>query len=165
MTKHLIKSITNTSLLTFIQKKNFLLKKNWFFNNLRTEQQNVKTIINLKITPNNTIITLSHNNKLLYSLSTGKLKLNSSKKNYKTIYNLVLTEFIKKLKELKLKKNVLIRIVSPKILRHKIIRRFKFYLTDSNIYQIPRQYSFNGCRVKKIKRKKRKGLRLFKPKL
>src|SRR5690606_12133593 len=152
------KKLSNHKLFFFFIKKRILLKKNFYLINFFYENEN-PSIINIKITPNNTIINLIQHNKIIYNISAGQLKLKSSKKKYRTISNLFSLEFLKKIKELQIKKNIFIRIVAPKILRHKILRSFRLFNQELPIYQIPSQYVYNGCRVKKIKRKKRKGIR------
>src|SRR5690606_41581774 len=75
-------------------KKNTKLFQNFFLNNFYKKLQNTKHIINIKINPNNTLVTLTDKlGNTIYKVSAGMLGLHSSKKNYKLIYNLVITVF------------------------------------------------------------------------
>ncbi len=145
-------------------KKNTKLFKNFFIDNFYKKLQNTKHIVNIKINPNNTIITLTDNlGNTKYKISAGMLGLHSSKKNYKLIYNLVFTEFFKHLRTSKIYKNLLFRLVVPKLLRRRLVKRLKFYIKTTNIFEGSRQLAFNGCRPPKMRRKKRKGLKITKP--
>lgn len=153
------------SLIRFLKtKKNTKLFKNFFFDNFYKKVNTTKNIINIKINPNNTMITLTdiHGN-TQYKITAGMLGLHSSKKNYKLVYNLVLTEFFKKLKNEKKNKNLLFRLNVPKLLRRRIVKRLKFYIKNTNTFEGLRKLAFNGCRPPKMRRKKRKGLRITKP--
>lgn len=145
-------------------KKNTKLFKNFFIDNFYKKLKNVKHVVNIKINPNNTLITLTDNRgNTKYKISAGMLGLHSSKKNYKLIYNLVLTEFFKQLKSEKKYKNLLFRLNVPKLLRRRLVKRLKYYIKNSNVFEGLRQLSFNGCRPPKMRRKKRKGLKITKP--
>jgi ribosomal protein S11 len=145
-------------------KKNTKLFKNFFIDNFYKKLKNVKHVVNIKINPNNTLITLTDNRgNTKYKISAGMLGLHSSKKNYKLIYNLVLTEFFKQLKSEKKYKNLLFRLNVPKLLRRRLVKRLKYYIKNSNVFEGLRQLAFNGCRPLKMRRKKRKGLKITKP--
>lgn len=145
-------------------KKNTKLFKNFFIDNFYKKLQKTKYIVNIKVNPNNTLITLTDNlGNTKYKISAGILGLHSSKKNYKLIYNLVFTEFFKYLRNEKIYKNLLFRLVVPKLLRRRLIKRLKFYIKTTNIFEGSRRLAFNGCRPPKMRRKKRKGLKITKP--
>lgn len=145
-------------------KKNTKLFKNFFFDNFTSKLNNNKHIVNIKIIPNNTMITLTDiYGNTEYKITAGKLGLHSSKKNYKQIYNLVLTEFFKYLKNGRKNKNILFRLNVPKLIRRRIVKRLKFFLKNSNVFEGVRQLAYNGCRPSKMRRKKRKGLKITKP--
>jgi ribosomal protein S11 len=147
-------------------KKNTKLFKNFFIDNFYKKLKQVKYVINIRINPNNTLITLTDNfGNTKLKTSAGILGLHSSKKNYKLIYNLVLTEFFKQLKNEKKYKNLLFRLDVPKLLRRRLVKRLKYYLKNSNVFEGLRQLAFNGCRPPKMRRKKRKGLKITKPSL
>src|SRR5690606_29631442 len=145
-------------------KKNTKLFKNFFIDNFYKKLQKTKYIVNIKVNPNNTLITLTDNlENTKYKISAGILGLHSSKKNYKLIYNLVFTEFFKYLRNEKIYKNLLFRLVVPKLLRRRLIIRLKFYIKTTNIFEGSRRLAFNGCRAPKMRRKKRKRLKITKP--
>jgi len=153
------------SLVRFLKiKKNTKLFKNFFLNNFYKKLKAIQYIINIKINPNNTMVTLADNlGNIQHKVTAGMLGLHSSKKNYKLIYNLVLTEFFKYLKNEKKYKNLLFRLSVPKLLRRRIVKRLKFYAKTPNVFEGLRQIAFNGCRPPKMRRKKRKGLKIIKP--
>jgi hypothetical protein len=58
---------------------------------------------------------------------------------------------------------ILITIIAPKNLKKKIVNQIQKTLINKNIFiEVNEKKTFNGCRPKKQKRKKRKGLRIFK---
>lgn len=143
----------------FLKRKKKKILKNKIYSSFKNKD--INQIIHIQIKPNNTIITKTNiKGDVLFSLNAGKLGLQSSKKNYKTVHNLVLSEFFKKFKK---EKKILFKITSPRRLRKKLIRRLKHYFTKENIFEAIRYYSFNGCRPPKIRRKKRKGFKVVKP--
>lgn len=146
------------------KKKNINLFNNIKLKSFSSQINDIKNIVYIKISPNNTIITLTDTKgNVLYKTSSGKLGLNSSKKNYKLIHNMVLTSFFNYLKTEKKQKHMLFKISVPKLLRRRVMKRLKFYMKSSNSFEGIRRLSFNGCRPPKLRRKKRKGLRIFKP--
>ena len=153
------------SLVRFLRiRKNTKLFKNFFLNTFYKKVLITKHIINIKVNPNNTMITMADNfGNTKYKMSAGMLGLHSSKKNYKLVYNLVLTEFFKYLKNERKYKHLLFRLSVPKMLRRRIVKRLKFYIKTPNIFEGLRQLAFNGCRPPKMRRKKRKGLKITKP--
>jgi len=163
--------------LQFIANKRFLFNnlqgcynknilKNYKMEKLSTRQNKIRQIVNIKITPNNTIIALTKKNgNLLYSFSVGRLGLHSSKKNYKLIHQLVLTEMLNRLKKERKKKYIQFKFSVPKNLRRRLLKRFRFHFKNKNIFESLRKLPFNGCRPPKLRRKKRKGLRILKPKI
>lgn len=150
--------------LNLIKKTNKNILKNFKFDKFEKYTASTKNSIYIKISPNNTMITWTDlKGNVLYKISAGMLGLHSSKKNYKLINNMVLTEFFKRLKKEKKKKNLLFKISAPKILRRRLLRRLKFYMRSKNFFEGLRKLAFNGCRPAKMRRKKRKGLKIFKP--
>jgi hypothetical protein len=77
------------------------------------------------------------------------------------------TELSESVKEKLRGQQIIINIIAPKKLRKKIFWFFVNKLRKENkiirkcIFNIQPQKAFNGCRVAKQKRKKRKGLRIF----
>jgi ribosomal protein S11 len=137
--------------------------KNIYSNNKVTSLP--QHIITIKITPNNTMLTLADKQgNVLIKMSAGKIKLNSSKKNYKSVCHMVITAFFSEVKKTSIKKKVLVKLIAPKNLRKKVLRRVKYYSQKhrQSFIEHVRLLPFNGCRPPKSRRKKRKGLRLFK---
>lgn len=152
--------------VSHLQKKklNKLLFKNLSISKFNLKLIKPKYIIYIKIKTNNTIITWTNKKgDVIYNISAGNLGLNSSKKNYKLINNMVITEFFKKLKSEKIKHRILFKLSAPKFLRKRVIRRLKFFIRNKNVFENLRNLNFNGCRPPKIRRKKRKGLKIYKP--
>jgi hypothetical protein len=123
--------------------------------------------LNIRVSPNNVFCNLKdgRSNNIVKSLSTGAVKLKTTKKRLNfNIKNFLFTFFkdIIKIKELKAKKHVLIKLVSPKKFRKRILKMFhagvfKNFVKNKNlILDIPSNKLFNGCRPKKDIRKKRK---------
>ena len=123
--------------------------------------------LNIRVSPNNIFCNLKdgRSNNIVKSLSTGAVKLKTTKKRLNfNIKNFLFTFFkdITKIKELKTKKHALIKVVSPKKFRKRILKMFhggvfkKFIQKKNLILDIPSNKIFNGCRPKKDIRKKRK---------
>jgi len=123
--------------------------------------------LNIRVSPNNIFCNLKdgRSNNIVKSLSTGAVKLKTTKKRLNfNIKNFLFTFFkdIIKIKELKVKKHALIKIVSPKKFRKRILKMFhggvfkKFIQKKNLILDLPSNKIFNGCRPKKDIRKKRK---------
>lgn len=147
--------------------KNFNLLKNKY-DTITFLGKPIKNIVVIRITPNNTIITLTDiKGDVSYKITAGKLGLQSSKKNYRIIYNLVLSAFLKHLKKEKKKKYLLFKLIAPRTIKKRLIRRLKFYIKakSCNKIELIRKLPFNGCRPPKLRRKKRKGLRILKPQI
>jgi ribosomal protein S11 len=146
--------------------KKFNYKFNIYFNEiiqfLKNKILNVQKIC-LRVTPNNVFCTLSRNKKTILISSTGKYKIKTSKKKLKFTSKIILKSFLKEIKNKIKTSNILLNIIAPKNLRKLIIDLFlKVLKNKSIIVNIQNKKAFNGCRPKKQKRKKRKGLRLFK---
>ena len=144
----------------------YLLKNNKYFlrEKATLNREKVNYIINIKITPNNIFCNLQTRNqrRTIVLLSAGILKLNISKKKLKFTSKFVLQKFSKNLRSLR-KKFVLINIKGPIKIRKKILRQLFYSLKSCKILvDVNSKKCFNGCRPKKIKRKKRKGFRILK---
>jgi small subunit ribosomal protein S11 len=163
-------SITKINSKLFKHSNRFFIPGYQTYRNI--PNKNVETlpqyIITVKITPNNTMLTLTDKKgNVLIKMSAGKIKLNSSKKNYKSICHLVITAFFTEVKKTSIKKKVLVKLIVPKNLKKKVLRRVKYYAQRhrKSVIEHVRLLPFNGCRPPKSRRKKRKGLRLFKSKI
>ena len=163
--------------LTIIKKKlkkakkklEIKIKKQKLLSNFKYEEflnfkPKIKNIINIKITPNNVFCTLIKNKRTIVIVSAGKYKINISKKNLKFTYKIVLQKFLQRIQKYFNNNNFIkIIIAGPKLLRKAICKQMLFNFKKKNIIlAIKTLKCFNGCRPKKKKRKKQKGIRVFK---
>lgn len=123
--------------------------------------------IHIKLCSNNVFYLLksSASKKTLLCLSAGKCKQNISKKTLKVKYSILLQKFFNLVKKFLKKKDLLfVHISGPLRLRKKIIKTvyFKFKKKHTLLLNILAKKPFNGCQPKKKKRKKQKGLKVFK---
>jgi hypothetical protein len=122
----------------------------------------------LKICSNNIFCVLREKNKMIKICSSGKYNIKISKKNLRYNIKPVITFFLQEIKRqvsssaiffliltapLRLRKQTL-KFIFPKIFEDKEKRSF--------CVKVKEDKCFNGCRVRKEKRKKQKKLRLFK---
>ncbi len=124
----------------------------------------IKWVANIKITPNNIIIALTdRSGKLKYLTSAGKLGLTCSKRTLKFVVKMVLTHFFNHLKKKKITEAVYFRITAPKHFRRRVLKTImkKEIRAGRNLLEGLSKLPFNGCRPPKERRKKRKGLRIF----
>jgi len=158
-------------------KKYSRLKKKFKNNNYYTNSiiQNLSKIaakeneisytVNIRVTPNNIFCNLSNTieKKTMFVCSGGTYKLNVSKKKLKFISKIIIQNFIKKFSTVQPYKTVLIKIIGPIKTRKFIIKQFKGLLKKNNlIIKSNPLKCFNGCRPKKKKKRKQKGLKIFK---
>ena len=121
--------------------------------------------LSIKITSNNIFCNLKNviKNTTIACCSSGKYKIKTTRKKLKHNVKLVLTSFFNEIKGKILSKNLIITIISPIKIRKQII---KFLSQSFNKYNLiikaMDKKCFNGCRPPKKKRKKQKGLRIFK---
>jgi hypothetical protein len=124
--------------------------------------------LHLKICSNNIFCVLREKNKTIKICSSGKYNVKISKKKLRYNIKPVITFFFQEIKKiislsdtffliltapLRLRKQIL-KFIFPKIFEDKKQRHFCVKINEKKC--------FNGCRVKKKKRKKQKKLRLFK---
>jgi hypothetical protein len=164
-----------------IAKKNLFEKKNKFafkrdrilksnkdkFFGLETDTvKKIPLLIVVKVTANNIFCVFSKFKKkeTLFLASSGKFKIRTSKRKLKLSIKLILKKFILRIRRVVKQKLIIIRVKSPKKIKKIILRYFIRNLkkTKRLILQIVAKKTFNGCRVQKKRRKKRKGLRVFK---
>lgn len=127
-----------------------------------------KNFVVIRITANNTVITFTDKTgNVIFKTTAGKINLKSSKKTYKHTFHLVLTDFFNYLKRRRFKTYLHFKVSFPKFLQKRVIKqRLGFYLRQkNNLVETIRKLPFNGCRAPKVKRKKRQGLRIFRPKI
>jgi hypothetical protein len=145
---------------TFYPSKNNLTKIIFLNKNIHIKQK-----IYIKLLPNNVFCNYAVDNKTLVFISAGLCNLSISKKTLKTRYKLVFENFLEKIQDMLVYKNILISLTCPIKYKKQIINQFLFnnkFKKHKLIFNIESKKCFNGCRPKKKKRSKRKGLRLFK---
>jgi len=121
--------------------------------------------LNIKITSNNIFCNLKNvvKNNTLAACSSGKYKIKTTRKKLKHNIKIVLTSFLNEIKTKLLSKSLVVVIVSPIKIRKQIVKFLSQNLTKFNlILKVKDRKCFNGCRPPKKKRKKQKGLRIFK---
>jgi ribosomal protein S11 len=128
--------------------------------------------LTIRVVPNNIFCTIKDNqsNKVLKSVSSGSYKINLSKKGLRYYAKLVVTSFLKDLRDIKIKfnKSLIVKVIAPVQIRRQIMGVLsssllgKFSSKKNAILEVESKKVFNGCRPRKKIRKKRKGLRLFK---
>ena len=132
-----------------------------FLNN----KENIKYNINIKITPNNIFCTLRKNktNQTILLISAGILKLKISKKKLKYVNKILVQNFIDKIKKKVRNTYCILKISGPKKIIKFVTRQLIFFLKKTKLLvnNLSKKI-FNGCRAKKIRRKKHKGMRFFK---
>ncbi len=125
----------------------------------------IKWVANIKITPNNIIVALTdRTGKLKFLTSAGKLGLACSKRTLKFVVKMVLMHFFNHLKKKKITEALYFRITAPKQYRRRVLKTImkKEIRAGKNLLEGLSKLPFNGCRPPKARRKKRKGLRIFK---
>lgn len=162
------KSKSLKSKTIYRKRKNFK-KKSYFLNPHFQEIINTKSIyqkkINIRITPNNVFCTLKNTqrNKTLKVASSGKYKIKTSKKTLSYSTKNIISTFLEEIKKLSPDKRLLINLIGPTRIRKNVLKQISKYLKKKSIIiNVEDKKCFNGCRPKKKKRKKQKGLRIFK---
>lgn len=127
---------------------------------LPTKLKKTNYILKLRVKTNNIFITLScfskDFNRTIKIWSCGLQQLNSSKRKLKFVLNIILVNV---LKELKLFKNYIFCLKAPRFLYKFIFKIFKKINVSPLLVLFDSIKIFNGCRVKKIRRKKYKRFR------
>jgi ribosomal protein S11 len=153
-TSFLIKKVLGSKSYQSFNKKLFLLKK-----------LNSYKILSFKTTSNNIFIHLSDYLKTSISTcSSGKYKIKTTKKKIKHNLKIVIDSFFKDLKNRLIDHDrVVVRVICFFRIRKLVVKLlFAKLKLNSIVWDIRSKKSFNGCREKKKKRKKQKGLRIFK---
>jgi len=148
-----------------IKNKSFFLNPN--FQKLFIERTSLfpSKKIDIRVTPNNVFCTLKDltNNKILNIGSAGKYKTKTSKKTLKFSVKVIIEAFLNEIKKELKTKTLLINLTGPIKLRKKILEQISKSIKKSSItINADNKKCFNGCRPKKKRRKKRKGLKVFK---
>lgn len=137
-------------------------------------------LMTIRIKPNNMFCTLtSTKKKRTVSATSTKYRIKMSKKALRYNYKLILKAFIEETKKF-FGKKMRISLTAPKRIRRELLRILKRKLTLKKKFTkdalgkfipvIPRvllfhfkaKKCFNGCRVRKKKRNKQRGLRIYK---
>lgn len=138
-------------------------------------------VITIRIKPNNVFCTFVNraNQKTISGTST-KYRVKMSKKALRYNYKVILKSFLKETKRFLKSKRILVSVTSPKKIRRDLLRtlktklmtRKKFvrkasgriirYSPDLLLFRFNSKKCFNGCRVRKKRRKKQRGLRIYK---
>lgn len=125
--------------------------------------KNFNKQIHIKIKPNNVFCTLNDLNKTVYTTSSGKCNLNTSKKTLRYTTKIILQSFLNNIKTYLEQDFFILHLTSPKKLRIAILKQLQATFKKKElIINIKGKKYFNGCRPAKKKRKKQKGLRIFK---
>lgn len=148
-------------------RKNFKLTSNIFNPTFQTLQKlnfQKSFVVNIKITSNNIFCTFKNKNKIIYILSAGKSIVNNlSKKTLRYKSQLIIKEFFKNIKNRLINNNFLINIEGTKKIRSLTLRNISNYFKNKKILiNVNLRKCFNGCRPPKKRRKRQKGLRIFK---
>jgi ribosomal protein S11 len=128
-------------------------------------ESKIKSKITIKVTPNNVFCTFKDlkKNKTLVVSSAGKYKLNVSKKTLRFGNKIIIQNFIEEIKPFIKKDTIIINIQGPIKIRKSILKQITVLLKGVKfILKVDELKCFNGCRPPKKKRKKQKGLRIFK---
>jgi ribosomal protein S11 len=123
--------------------------------------------LNIKVTSNNIFCNFKNRltNKTLAAASSGKYKIKTTRKKLRYAIKLVLRSFMMEITSKFVLKTLIIKIIAPIKIRRHIIGFLSEVLknkTQKLIIKIAHKKCFNGCRPAKKKRKKQKGLRIFK---
>jgi len=120
--------------------------------------------ISIRVARNNAFCTLISlkKEKTLFVYSSGKSKINLSKKKLKYFLNIFINKFFQKIKKYtKNWNNTIINLTVPKKKRFKFLKLLKYNLKKKYeplknvLININPKKCFNGCRAKKVMRKKR----------
>ena len=145
-------------------------KRHYFvsvFDKINLLQQNevIKKKISILIKPNNIFCTLEDLilKKTLLLYTSGKSKLHISKKTLRFNSKLLIKNFLILLKRYVKSDNLIVVISGPIKVRKFILKQTTLALKlNKLIIDVKAKKCFNGCRPKKKRRKKQKGLRIFK---
>lgn len=137
-------------------------------------------LMTIRIKPNNMFCTLtSTTKKRAVSATSAKYRIKMSKKALKYNYKLILKSFIEETRKF-FGKKMLISLTAPKRIRRELFRILKKKLTLKKkftkdalgklipatqrilLFRFNAKKCFNGCRVRKKKRSKQRGLRIYK---
>ena len=156
-----------------LKLKNYRRLRNLFKDNktkintvlLLSQRKRPKFLFIVKSTQNNVFCTLKNfrNNKIFLNTSSGKEKIHISRKTLIFGSKQILLSFLKKIKKKIKGSKILINITAPLRIKIILLRLIKNFIQHSYIYiNTNHKKCFNGCKPPKKKRKKQRGLRVFK---
>ena len=138
-------------------------------------------IVTIRVKPNNVFCTMTNTaSKRVVSGTCSKYNVKMSKKALKYNYKLVLKSFLKETKTLRNTTKVLICVSAPRRIRRELLNIVKKRLNpkkryvkktsgkiirvapDVLLFKFHANKCFNGCRARKKRRKKQRGLRIYK---
>ena len=162
---------TSRSKFSFLRLRKLLKHKQYFVNptfqklNKKSFLKQFQNRINIRITPNNVFCTLRNttSNTTTYITSAGKSKVKTSKKVLRFSSKIITQQFFEKIKENLAAKKLIINVIGPKKIKKSILEQISNnFKNKSLIINVDSKKCFNGCRPAKKRRKKKKGLRIFK---
>lgn len=121
--------------------------------------------ISIKVTPNNVFCTLKNitKEKTIKIGSSGKYNVKTSKKTLRYSTKIIVGSFLEEIKNELQTKKLIVDLIGPIRIRKAILKQLSKYIRKSStILNVQDKKCFNGCRPPKKRRKKQKGLRIFK---
>jgi len=160
---------------SFFKKKAYIRKKKckarfvFFFERhqfyLKRNVSLFTYLLILRIKQNNLFVTLLNlrTNKTRKIWSCGLYKLNASKRQLKFVINILLVQIFKYLKKKFRNATFVIIIRGMAFIKKKVVRKIRFFFRKQMYLLVLKSSKiFNGCRAKKIRRKKYKKFRVLK---
>ena len=152
--------------------------------NFNSERRTIRKTLTIRIKPNNVFCTLrSEIDFRMVSGSSTKYKVKMSKKTLRYNYKIIVKSFLEETKKDLKTRFLLVCVTAPKRIRRELLRMLKKKLksrdkstsTNKNIntnediksenilmFDFYAKKCFNGCRARKKKRNKQRGLRVYK---
>ena len=145
-------------------RKNFRISTTFLTKNFFLLTQIPSEKINIRLTQNNIFCTLTNRNKTELITSSGIEKIKTSKKTLNFALKIILNSFFFKIKDkTKKSKRYFINIIGTVRVKINILKFIKKILKGKVLFiNIEHKKCFNGCKPPKKRRKKQKGLRIFK---
>lgn len=155
------------------QKLKIFNRYRFFFKNFKNILNETSSLLNfsikksiiIKVTQNNIFCILKNlrTNDTLVLTSGGIEKVVISKKNLKFGSKIIINSFLIKIKKIIKKEKIFINVKAPLQIKKLIFNLIKIKVKNNFLFlNSEHKKSFNGCKVKKKKRKKqRKSLRFF----
>ena len=152
-----------------IQKKKYNARFVFFFEHHRFYFKRKAGLFNslliLRLKQNNLFVTLVNlrTNKVWKIWSCGLYKLNASKRQLKFVVDILLVKIFKFLKKKFYKANFIIVIRGMLFIKKRIMHKIQFFFRNQMYLLVLKSSKiFNGCRAKKIRRKRHKKFTVLK---